>query len=165
MKHKIEHSRLRSLIFVLQTLPNSKQNICSNNERHVMNIYEFQINILKTLNKRCCPEIPILWVWRVRARCVSLWPAAHVAIGTSLFWTSWARCSTCILSHMRYIFCGRCNRTVLTIPILETALLGEYERKTGFRRLVRRPTPMTSRIRQHGELTSVAEQSAGSLSC
>ena len=79
--------------------------------------------------------MPILWVWRVRARFVSLWPAAHAAIGTSLFWTSWARCSTCV---------GVIG-SVLTIPILETALLGEYERNTGFRRLVRRHNPMTSR--------------------
>ena len=54
---------------------------------------------------------------------------------------------------------------VLTIPILETALLGEYERNTGFRRRVRRHNLMTSRIRHHGELTSGAAQSGGSLSC
>ena len=62
-------------------------------------------------------------------------------------------------------FVGGVIGSVLTIPILETALVGEYERNTGFRRLVRRHNPMTSRISHHGELTSVAEQSAGSLSC
>ena len=69
-------------------------------------------------------------------------------------------------SYAIYIyFVGGVIGSVLTIPILETALLGEYERNTGFRRLVRRHNPMTSRIRHHGELTSDAEQSAGSLPC
>ena len=54
---------------------------------------------------------------------------------------------------------------VLAIPILETALLGKYERNTGFRRRRRKYNLMTSRIRLHEELTSGAAQSGGSLSC
>ena len=54
---------------------------------------------------------------------------------------------------------------VLAILIKETALLGEYERNTEFRRRTRRYNLTTSRIRHHGELTPGAAQSGGSLSC
>ena len=54
---------------------------------------------------------------------------------------------------------------VLAIPIKETALFGEYERNREFRRRTRRYNLTTSRIRYHGELTSGAAQSGGSLSC
>ena len=54
---------------------------------------------------------------------------------------------------------------VLVILIKETALLGEYIKKTEFRRRTRRCNLTTSRIRHHGELTPGAAQSGGSLSC
>ena len=63
------------------------------------------------------------------------------------------------------ILCERVKGAVLAIPIKETALFGEYERNREFRRRTRRYNLTTSRIRYHGELTSGAAQSGGSLSC
>ena len=62
-------------------------------------------------------------------------------------------------------FLGGVIGSVFAIAIKEIALLGEYERNTEFRRRTRRYNLMTSRIRHHGELTSGAAQSGGSLSC
>ena len=72
--------------------------------------------------------------------------------------------------HVRSLLCAiYCVRgvigAVLAILIEETALLGEYERNTEFRRRTRRYNLTTSHIRLHRELTPGAAQSGGFLSC
>ena len=142
-------------MLLLQILPNSKQNIYSNNECQVM---KFQINLLKKVVQRylsCGCEVSELVVWVCNQQLIwSLVPFFSEQVERGAPFAYLVICDT--------YFVGGVIGLVLTI--LETALLGEYKRNTGFQRRTRRYNLMISRIRHHEELTSGAAQSGGSLS-